>query len=64
MGKDDVWRYYIKYLRLWAGGHEDIVFEGMSPASYEEFCEGDNFLLEEDDGEGNGNEKVTFTFMT
>ena len=39
MDKNEAWRNYIKYLRLWAIGHED----------YDEFCEDDSFLPNDED---------------
>ena len=35
------WEYYITYLMQWAEDHKDSVFEGMSPACFDEFCEND-----------------------
>ena len=36
------WERYIKYLIIWAIDHEDIAYEDMSPACYDEFCENDD----------------------
>lgn len=40
------WELYIEYLKLWASDHEDGVFEGMSPAGFDEFCENDILEME------------------
>ena len=33
------WDRYIQYLLQWAEEHSDKLFEGRSPACYEEFCD-------------------------
>ena len=33
------WRAYLKYLVEWAFDHQEEEFEGMVPASYDEWCE-------------------------
>lgn len=46
--KSTDWQKYIEYLLNWAKDHKDEVFEGCSPACYDEFCDND---LYEDDNE-------------
>ena len=33
------WQEYIEYLHEWALDHEDVVFSGMSPVCFDEFCD-------------------------
>lgn len=36
---DDRWKAYLRYLVAWAHDHRDEEFAGMTPASFEEWCD-------------------------
>lgn len=41
------WEKYINYLTQWAEQHSEPMFEGMSPACYDEFCDNEYIYMRE-----------------
>ena len=48
-GMELSWRWYLKYLKEWADGHNGMEFFGQSPACYQEWF--DNEMAEQEGGD-------------